>query len=172
VQLTIDSKQLLHLPCASDRPQVWRHLELRNIRDSPVSSAGLVGSTAHDSEETVLAPVGAPTVAGNPEVGAVLGAPAVELDGVVGGAGVAGVVHVDAAGVGLNAVGVDVGGHGAAGEDLGHDVVVASHGAVLGDGDLRVLGDGVCRQHVQHQNQDWNENEERKEMRKVKKERS
>lgn len=91
-----------------------------------------------------LTPVGAPAVAADPEVHTVLRAPAVELDGVVGGLGVAGVIHVDAAGVSLDALGVDVSGHRAAGKDLGHDLVVALHGAVLRQGDLGVVGDGIC----------------------------
>jgi len=64
---------------------------------------------------------------------------------VVGGAGVARVVHVDAAGVGLDAVSVDVRGHRAAVEDLGADVVIALDGSVLGKSDLGVVGDGICR---------------------------
>ena len=92
-----------------------------------------------------LTPVGAPTVAADPVVHTILSAPAVELDGVVGSAGVAGVVHVDAAGIGLNALGVDVGRHRATAEDLGHDLVVTLHRAVLRHSHLGVVGDGVCR---------------------------
>ena len=92
----------------------------------------------------MLAPVSAPTVAADPVVHTVLSAPAVELDGVVCGAGVAGVVHVDATGVLLNAVGIDVSGHRATAEDFGHDVVITLDGAVLRNGDLRVVGDSIC----------------------------
>ena len=92
-----------------------------------------------------LTPVGAPTVAADPVVHTVLSAPAVELDGVVDGAGAAGIVHVDAAGVVHNTLGVDVGRHRTASIDLGHDVVVTSHRAVLRHSHLRVVGDGICR---------------------------
>ena len=121
------------------------NLELRHVGHGPVAADGVVSATADDAEEAVLAPVGAPGVAADPVVNAVLvGAPAVDLDGVVDLLGVAGVVHVHAAGVGLDALSVEVGGHGAAVEDLGADVVVALGGAVLGHGDLGVLLDGIC----------------------------
>ncbi len=93
----------------------------------------------------MLAPVGAPGVAADPVVDAVLiSAPAVDLDGVVDLLGVAGVVHVHTTGVVHDALGVEVGGHGAAVEDLGSDVVIALDGAVLGHGDLRVVLDGIA----------------------------
>ena len=91
----------------------------------------------------MLAPVSAPGVAADPVVHTVLGTPAVDLNGVVGGVGVARVVHVDATGVGLNALGVDVRGHRAAVQDLGTDLIVALDGAVLGHGDLGVVLDGI-----------------------------
>lgn len=122
------------------------YLEGGDVGNGPVGGAGVPVATSDDAEEAVLAPVGAPGVAADPEVHTVLSAPAVDLNGVVGGLGVAGVVHVDAAGVGLNAVGVQVGGHRAASVDLRHNVVVALHGAVLGQGDLRVVGHGICEQ--------------------------
>ena len=84
-----------------------------------------------------LTPVGAPAVSSDPVVHAVLRAPAVQLDGMVGGARVAGVVHVDSAGVSLDAVGVDVRTHRATHEDLRHDIFVASHGTILTDSQLR-----------------------------------
>jgi hypothetical protein len=123
---------------------MYAYLKSRDVGDRPVGSAGVVGATANNAEEAVLAPVGAPRVAADPEINTVLSAPAVELDGVVGGAGVASVVHVDAAGVGLNAVSVDVGGHRAAREDLGHDGIIALDGAVLGHGDLGVVVDSIA----------------------------
>ena len=92
----------------------------------------------------MLAPVGAPGVAADPVVNAVLiSAPAVDLDGVVDLFGVAGVVHVHTAGVVHDALGVEVGRHRAAVEDLGSDVVIALDGAVLGHGDLGVVLDGI-----------------------------
>jgi len=123
-------------------------LERRNIGHGPVSSANVPGAAADDAEEAVLAPVGAPGVAADPEVHTVLGAPTVDLDGVVGGVGVARVVHVDAAGVGLNALGVDVRGHRAAVQDLGTDLIVALDGAVLGHSDLGVVLDGIYDMHL------------------------
>ena len=84
-------------------------------------------------------PVGAPAVSSDPVVHAVLRAPAVQLDGMIGGACAAGVVHVDSAGVSLDAVGVDVRTHRATHEDLRHDIFVASHGTILTDSHLGVV---------------------------------
>ena len=86
-----------------------------------------------------LTPVGAPAVSSDPVVHAVLRAPAVQLDCVVDEERVAGVVHVDSAGVSLDAVGVDVRTHRATHEDLRHDVLVALHRAILTDSQLRVV---------------------------------
>lgn len=118
-------------------------LKSRHIRNSPVGSTGLVSTTTDNAEETVFTPVSAPTVAANPVVHTVLSAPAIELNSVVGGAGVAGIVHVDAAGVILNAIGIDVCRHWPTAEDLGHDIIIALDGAILRHGDLGVVSDGI-----------------------------
>lgn len=137
-----NDQPVANLRSSSDKTP-FKYLKGGDVGDGPVGGAGVPVASSDDAEEAVLAPVGAPGVAADPVVHAVLGAPAVDLDGVVGGLGVAGVVHVDAAGVGLDALGVNIGGHGAAGVDLSHDVVVSGNGAVLGQGDLGVVGDGI-----------------------------
>jgi len=113
------------------------HLECWDIRDSPVSSANFPVSASNNAEEAMFAPVGSPTVAGDPVVHAIFSAPSVQLDGVIGCARVAGVVLDDASGVHrlLQTDGIDVCGHRASGEDLGHDIFIASDTAVFGEGD-------------------------------------
>jgi hypothetical protein len=121
-----------------------RLLVLIQRRHRPVPVSGLVAAPADDLEEAVLAPVGAPGVAADPVVRSVLiSAPAVQLDGVVDDLGT-GVVHVHATGVFLDAGGVDVGRHRAAGVDLRHDLMVAHSSAVLLDGDNGVFIDLVA----------------------------
>jgi len=117
---------------------VRRLVELGDVRNGPVSGTWVVVASTSDTEESLLTPVGAPRVAADPVVYTVLSSPAIQLDGVVGDAVVAGVVHVDAAGVGFDALGVDVGTDWATGIDLGHDVVIAADGAVLRQSNLRI----------------------------------
>lgn len=78
-----------------------------------------------------------------PVVNTILRTPSVELNSMVGGASVASVIHVDAAGVSLNAIGVDVGRNWTTSVDLGHDVFVASDRTILADGNLGVSSHGI-----------------------------
>ena len=55
------------------------------------------------------------------------------------------VVHVDAAGIVLNAVGVDICGDWSALVNLRHDVQISFHGAVFADCDLRVGLHSSCK---------------------------
>jgi len=120
------------------------HLELRNVRYRPVSNTWLVVPTADDTEEAMLTPVCAPTVTTNPVVYTILSTPAIQLDGMISVKSTAGVIHVDTTGIVLNAVGIDIGRDWSTSKDLGHDIVIAFHGAILADGDLGVLRNGSC----------------------------
>jgi len=144
----VKSRYILTARSYSRRRSRSLYLKGGNVWNSPVCLARVVVTTSDDSEESVLAPVGSPTVAADPVVDSVLGSPAVELDGVVGGVGVASVVHVDSASVGLNAVSVDVSRDWTTGVDLRHDIFIAFHTAVLADGDLWVLGDFIASSSV------------------------
>ena len=95
----------------------------------------------------MFSPVGSPRVAPDPVVHAILGAPSVQLDGVVNDLGVAGVVRDDAAGVHRveQTIRVQIGGDGAAGHDLGTDVVVALHVTEFRESDGGVVSNRGAR---------------------------
>ena len=94
--------------------------------------------TADDAEEAHLAPVLAPRVPHDPVLLALLGlAPADDGDDVVDLVLVVGGLIKDAAGVVVEEVGVDARGDGSARVHLGHDLLLAAHLAVLGNGRVR-----------------------------------
>jgi hypothetical protein len=62
---------------------------------------------------------------------------------VVGGSGIASIVHIDSTGVGLDALGVDIGGDWTTGEDLGHDILISTGGSVFLESDFWVLFDWI-----------------------------
>jgi len=114
------------------------------IGNSPISGLGFISAAPHNSEESVLPPVGSPTIPADPVLDAVLLAPPVELNCVVSSESGAGIVHVDSARVRLDAVGVDIGRDRASGIDLGHDIIVTSDGSELREVDLGEVGLGVA----------------------------
>jgi len=120
------------------------YLELRDIRDCPVSNAWVVVPTTDDAEEAVLTPVGTPTITTDPIVHTILSTPTIQLDGMISNLWTAGIIHVDATGVVFNAVRINIGRDWSTSIDFGHDVVVTSHGAILADGNLGVFLHGSC----------------------------
>jgi len=110
----------------------------------PLSATSIISTTSNDAEKSTLAPIGSPRVSSDPVLGTILNSPSVKLDGMIGSAGVAGIIHVDATRVGLNALSVDVGRHGSTSIDLSHDVLIALNASVLRKSDGRILGNGVA----------------------------
>lgn len=91
----------------------------------------------------MLTPVSAPRISSDPVVNTVFSAPAVQLNGVIGGVSVAGVIHVDATGVGFNAIGIDVGRDWTTSKNFSHNIFIASDTSVFTKGDLWIVGDGI-----------------------------
>jgi hypothetical protein len=114
-------------------------IKLGDVGDSPVGGSRLPPAATDNSEKPVLSPVGTPAVTAEPEVDPVLvGAVAIDLNSVVGSFVRARIIHVHTSSIGLNTVGIQIGGNGAASGNLHHNVLITGNRAVLGDGDDRV----------------------------------
>lgn len=110
------------------------------VRHGPLGRGGLVVTAANNAEKALLTPVGSPGVATNPVINSILSTPTIKLDSMVVRqiASLASVIHIDASGVGLDALGIDGSGNGTASVNLSHDLVVT-----VGSSELRYTDDGV-----------------------------